>query len=73
MAALQVMRAKAKAAGTLQISSQIIVTQPATNTIVIQPANPQVVYVPQYNPAIVFGAPLVVPLYRPPVFLRLQR
>lgn len=67
MAAVQVMRARAKAAGTLQTSSQIIVTQPATNTIVIQPANPQVVYVPQYNPAIVFGAPLVVPLYRAPM------
>jgi hypothetical protein len=67
MAAVQAMRARAKAAGTLQTSSQIIVTQPATNTIVIQPANPQVVYVPQYNPAIVFGAPLVVPLYRPRV------
>ena len=38
----------------------------APNTIVIQPANPQVVYVPQYNPAVVYGAPVVVPLYVPP-------
>ncbi len=68
MAAVQVMRGKAKAAGTLQSSSQITITQPAPNTIVIQPVNPQVVYVPQYNPAIVFGTPLVVPLYQPPVF-----
>ena len=66
MAAVQAMRAKAQAAGTLQSSSQITVTQPAANTIVIQPANPQVVYVPQYNPAVVYGAPVVVPFYVPP-------
>jgi hypothetical protein len=63
MAAVQAMRAKAQAAGTLQSNSQITVTQPASTTIVIQPANPQVVYVPQYNPAVVYGAPVVVPMY----------
>lgn len=67
MAAVQVMRAKAQAAGTLQSSSQMPVTQPTPGTIVIQPANPQVVYVPQYNPTIVYGAPIVVPMYTPPV------
>jgi hypothetical protein len=36
MAAVQVMRAKAQAAGTLQSSSQITVTQPSSNVIVIQ-------------------------------------
>ena len=66
MAAVQVMRAKAQAAGTLQSNSQITVTQPASSTIVIQPANPQVVYVPQYNPTIVYGAPIVVPYYVAP-------
>ena len=66
MAAVQAMRAKAQAAGTLQSTSQITVTQPASNTIVIQPANPQVVYVPQYNPAVVYGAPVVVPMYVAP-------
>jgi hypothetical protein len=66
MAAVQVMRAKAQAAGTLQSNSQITVTQPASSTIVIQPANPQVVYVPQYNPAVVYGAPVVVPMYLAP-------
>jgi hypothetical protein len=66
MAAVQVMRAKAQAAGTLQSNSQITVTQPAATTIVIQPANPQVVYVPQYNPAVVYGAPVVVPMYVAP-------
>ena len=68
MAAVQAMRARAQAAGTLQSTSQITVTQPAPSTIVIQPANPQVVYLPQYNPAIVYGAPVVVPWYvAPPV------
>jgi Protein of unknown function (DUF3300) len=66
MAAVQTMRAKAQAAGTLQSNSQITVTQPASSTIVIQPANPQVVYVPQYNPAVVYGAPVVVPMYVAP-------
>jgi hypothetical protein len=67
MAAVQVMRAKAQAAGTLQSNSQVTITQPSTGVIVIQPANPQVVYVPQYNPTIVYGAPITVPLYTPPM------
>jgi hypothetical protein len=66
MAAVQVMRAKAQAAGTLQSNSQITVTQSAPSTIVIQPVNPQVVYVPQYNPTVVYGAPIVVPYYVTP-------
>src|SRR5271155_4305155 len=44
MTAVQVMRQKAQAAGTLKSTPQIQVTQPAAQTIVIQPANPQVVY-----------------------------
>jgi len=66
MAAVQAMRAKAQAAGTLQSNSQITVTQSAPSTIVIQPVNPQVIYVPQYNPTVVYGAPIVVPYYVPP-------
>jgi hypothetical protein len=66
MAAVQVMRAKAQVAGTLQSNSQITVTQSAPSTIVIQPVNPQVVYVPQYNPTVVYGAPIVVPYYVAP-------
>ncbi len=67
MAAVQVMRAKAQTAGTLQSSSQIKVVQQSPQTIIIEPASSNVVYVPQYNPAIVYGAPLVVPAYTPPV------
>jgi hypothetical protein len=67
MAAVQVMRARAQAAGTLQSSSQIRVVRQSAQTIVIEPAATNVVYVPQYNPAVVYGAPLIVPAYTPPV------
>jgi hypothetical protein len=67
MAAVQVMRAKAQAAGTLQSSAQVKVVQQSPQTIIIEPASSSVVYVPQYNPAVVYGAPLLVPAYTPPV------
>jgi hypothetical protein len=67
MAAVQVMRARAQAAGTLQSSPQIKVVQQGSQTIVIEPADSSVVYVPQYNPAVVYGTPLLVPAYTPPV------
>jgi hypothetical protein len=67
MAAVQTMRAKAHAAGNLKSSSQITVVQDTPSTIVIKPANPQVIYVPEYSPALVYGTPYVVPSYTPPV------
>jgi Protein of unknown function (DUF3300) len=55
--AIQVMRARAQTAGSLKSSSQqTIVTQ--GQTIIIAPADPQVIYVPQYNPTVVYGAPV---------------
>ncbi len=63
MAAVQVLRAKAQAAGNLKSSPQITVVQQSPQVIVIQPANPQVVYVPQYNPVEVYGTPYVTPGY----------
>ncbi len=63
MAAVQTLRAKAKAAGNLKSGSQITVVQQSPQTIVIQPANPQIVYVPEYNPAVIYGTPYVVPNY----------
>ena len=59
MAAVQVLRVKAQAAGNLKSSSQITVVQQSPQVIVIQPTNPQVVYVPQYNPTVVYGTPYV--------------
>ena len=63
MAAIQTLRAKAKAAGHLKSNSQITVEQQTPQTIVIEPANPQVVYVPIYNPATIYGTPYVTPGY----------
>ena len=63
MSAVQVLRAKAQAAGNLKSGSQITVVQQSPQVIVIQPTNPQVVYVPQYNPTVVYGTPYVTPGY----------
>lgn len=63
MAAVQVLRAKAKASGNLKSTQQITVLEQSPSTIVIQPANPQVIYVPQYNPTVIYGTPYVVPGY----------
>ena len=63
MTAVQVLRAKAKAAGNLKSGSQITVVQQSPDVIVIQPVNPQVVYVPQYNPAVIYGTTYVTPGY----------
>jgi Protein of unknown function (DUF3300) len=63
MAAVQVLRVKAKAAGNLKSGSQIVVVQESPQVIVIQPANPQVVYVPVYNPTVVYGYPYTTPGY----------
>jgi hypothetical protein len=57
MNAVQSMRAKAQAAGNLKSNSQQTVTTQG-QTIVIVPASPQVVYVPTYSPAVVYGAPV---------------
>jgi hypothetical protein len=61
MDAVQGLRAKAQAQGHLQTTPEqrVIVEQPAesqTTIVKIEPANPQVVYVPTYNPTVVYGA-----------------
>src|SRR5437763_14078835 len=54
MNAVQAMRQRAKAAGDLNSTSQQKVSQQG-QTIVIEPAEPQVVYVPEYDPSLVYG------------------
>ena len=54
MAAVQRLRARAQAAGNLGSTPQQVVTSEA-GAIDIAPASPDVVYVPVYDPAIVFG------------------
>jgi len=56
--AVQVMRQRAQAAGDLKTTPQQVVTAQGS-TIVIEPANPDVVYVPAYDPWIVYGDPLL--------------
>jgi uncharacterized membrane protein YgcG len=58
MDAVQAMRQKAETAGNLKSTPQQTVTAQGP-TIVIQPAQPDVVYVPAYNPWVVYGAPIV--------------
>src|SRR5262245_55597815 len=61
MHAVQRMRAKAQGNGNLQstpqqtVETRIVGTQPV---IVIEQASPEVVYVPSYQPAVVYGAPV---------------
>ena len=59
MNAIQALRLRAQHAGTLKTTPQQNVTTQG-QTIIIEPANPQVVYLPAYNPWIVYGAPLAV-------------
>lgn len=63
LAAIQWMRGKAYAAGNLKSGQQIKVVKESPDIFVIQPANPRVVYVPTYNPTVVYGAPVVTPGY----------
>ncbi len=58
MDAVQVMRQKAEQSGNLKNTQQQTVSTQG-QTIVIQPAAPDVVYVPAYNPWIVYGSPIV--------------
>jgi hypothetical protein len=58
MDAVQVMRQKAEAAGNLKTTPQQRVTTEGS-TITVEPADPQVVYVPAYDPWVVYGGPIV--------------
>jgi len=57
MQTIQVLRGRAQAAGNLQNTQQqeVVVDQ---GEIQIAPPTPEVVYVPQYNPWVVYGEPL---------------
>jgi hypothetical protein len=71
MDAVQRMRKKAQEAGKLKSSEQQSVTSEVVEgktVVVIQQANPQIVYVPTYNPEVVWGPPMYPypPIYYPP-------
>ena len=58
MDAVQIMRQRAQQAGNLKTTEQQTVTTQAS-TIVIEPANPEIVYVPAYDPWVIYGGPIV--------------
>ncbi len=84
MDSVQRLRAQAQQAGNLKSNEQVKVTTeaapppqttvvqqsaPPPQVIVIEPAQPSVVYVPAYNPAVVYGPwlyPAYPPYYYPP-------
>jgi hypothetical protein len=71
MEAVQRMRMKAKDAGNLKSTEQQKVETKVVESktvVVIEQANPQVVYVPTYNPVVVYGPPVYPypPIYYPP-------
>ncbi|WP_321894756.1 DUF3300 domain-containing protein [Paraburkholderia heleia] len=57
MAAIQALRQRALAAGNLQANAQQTVTSEG-DLVSIAPAAPDVVYVPEYDPTLVYGAPV---------------
>ena len=68
MGSVQRLRQQAQAAGFLKTTEQqrVVVENSA---IVIEPASPQIVYVPVYNPTVVYGVwpyPAYPPVYYPP-------
>jgi hypothetical protein len=83
LAAVQKLRAEAQAAGNLQSSpQQTVTTAPVPSElayadvprpVVIEPANPDIYYVPVYDPAVAYGAwdyPAYPPFYwSPPGFV----
>jgi hypothetical protein len=71
MATIQSLRKKAEASGNLKTSKEqkVVVEK---ETIIIQSASPEVIYVPSYNPIVVYGSwpyPAYPPYYYyPPVY-----
>ncbi len=69
MATVQELRAKAQAEGNLYTTEEQIVDV-RDDSIVIEPANPEIIYVPTYDPTVVYGSwwyPAYPPFYyRPP-------
>ena len=75
----QALRKKAKEQGNLQSNEQQTVevddSDPEQTVIVIEPADPQIIYVPTYNPVVIYGPwwyPAYPPYYYypPPIYRR---
>jgi hypothetical protein len=69
MDAVQRMRKKAKDNGALESNEQQKVETKVVEqktVIIVQPTNPEVIYVPSYSPTVVYGAPMYYPY--PPIY-----
>lgn len=71
MDAVQRMRKKAQDKGNLKSGNEVKIETKVVESkeiIIVEQANPQVVYVPSYNPTVVYGAPVYAypPIYYPP-------
>ncbi len=73
MDAVQRMRKKAQDNGALESNEQQVVATEVVEektVIVVQPAQPEVIYVPSYSPTVVYGPPPIYypypPIYYPP-------
>lgn len=67
MGTIQKLRAKAQASGNLKTTKEQVI-KVEKEVIIIEPASPQVVYVPAYNPTVVYGV-WAYPAYPPaPVY-----
>ena len=69
MDTVQKMRGLAYEAGNLESTEQQTVTQQEDNIIVIEPADPEVIYVPSYSSTVVYGSSWGYPYwYYPPMY-----
>jgi hypothetical protein len=73
MDAVQRMRKKAQGTGALETNEQQVVETKVVEqktVIVVEPAQPEIIYVPSYSPTVVYGPPPVYypypPIYYPP-------
>jgi hypothetical protein len=72
MDAVQRMRKKAQDKGNLKSSNEVKIETKVIESkevIIVEQANPEVIYVPSYNPVVVYGPPVYAypPIYYPPV------
>ncbi len=69
MDTIQRMRGKAYDSGNLKTTEQQVVTQQPDKIIVVEPADPQVIYVPTYSSTVVYGGWSYPYYYYPPMYV----
>jgi hypothetical protein len=64
MAAVQALRGKARTAENLKTTSQMTLSQPSGDLIMLKPGNPMVVSVPLYDSTQIYGSTIQTPDYK---------